>query len=109
MLLAGSRVLRIAVGVVKRRNRARGEIDIMLELGLLARQVGGPDRFSLSVGERQRFLAEQWPSIRASFGLPLDALGLLLATFATGYFVASAVSGRVIGRFGVGRVRSSAR
>src|SRR5919202_399257 len=48
-------------------------------------------------------LGVAWPSIRASFGLPLDALGLLLGPFATGYFVSSAVSGRVLTRLGVGQ------
>jgi fucose permease len=48
-------------------------------------------------------LGVAWPSIRASFALPLDALGLLLGTFASGYFVSSAVSGRVLTRLGIGQ------
>jgi fucose permease len=58
----------------------------------------------VSLGLPEGLLGVAWPSIRASFGLPLDALGLLLATFATGYFASSAASGRVIGRFGIGAV-----
>src|SRR5438094_5033577 len=58
----------------------------------------------ISLGLPDGMLGVAWPSIRATFGLPLDALGLLLATFATGYFVSSAVSGRVLNRFGIGEV-----
>ncbi|MBV9323102.1 MAG: MFS transporter [Chloroflexi bacterium] len=58
----------------------------------------------VSLGLPEGMLGVAWPSIRATFDLPLDALGLLIATFAAGYFVSSAISGRVIGRFGVGGV-----
>src|ERR671933_2792714 len=56
----------------------------------------------VSLGLPEGLLGVAWPSIRASFDLPLDALGLLLATFATGYFVSSAASGAALGRLGVG-------
>src|SRR6516164_9513605 len=58
----------------------------------------------VSLGLPEGMLGVAWPSIRATFELPLDALGLLIATFASGYFASSAVSGRVIGRFGIGGV-----
>lgn len=58
----------------------------------------------VSLGLPEGMLGVAWPSIRAAFDLPLDALGLLIATFAAGYFAASAVSGRVIGHFGIGSV-----
>jgi fucose permease len=58
----------------------------------------------VSLGLPEGLLGVAWPSIRASFNLPLDALGLLFATFATGYFVSSAASGRLIGRFSIGSV-----
>jgi fucose permease len=58
----------------------------------------------VSLGLPEGMLGVAWPSIRATFDLPLDALGLLIASFAGGYFVSSAVSGRVIGRFGIGAV-----
>ncbi len=45
-----------------------------------------------------------WPSIRASFAIPLDALGLFLMAGMTGYLVSSALSGPVVGRWGIGRV-----
>jgi fucose permease len=56
----------------------------------------------VSLGLPEGMLGVAWPSIRATFELPLDALGLLIATFAAGYFVSSAVSGRVIRRLGIG-------
>lgn len=56
----------------------------------------------VSLGLPEGLLGVAWPSIRATFGLPLDALGALLATFACGYFVSSAASGRILQRFGVG-------
>jgi fucose permease len=58
----------------------------------------------VSLGLPEGMLGVAWPSMRATFELPLDALGLLIASFAGGYFVSSAVSGRVIGRFGIGAV-----
>ena len=56
----------------------------------------------VSLGLPEGLLGVAWPSIRETFNLPLDALGLLLATFAAGYFVSSAASGNVLQRFGVG-------
>jgi fucose permease len=56
----------------------------------------------VSLGLPEGSLGVAWPSIREAFGLPLDALGLLLATFACGYFISSAVSGRVLSRLGIG-------
>jgi fucose permease len=49
-------------------------------------------------------LGVAWPSISASFDVPLEALGILIAAFAAGYFVSSAFSGRAIGRLGIGRL-----
>ncbi len=61
----------------------------------------------VSLGLPEGLLGVAWPSIRETFGLSLDALGVLLATFAGGYFVASAVNGRVLARAGVGVVLSA--
>src|SRR5438067_12274911 len=61
----------------------------------------------ISLGLPEGLLGVAWPSIRASFDLPLDALGLLLGTFASGYFVSSALSGRLLTSFGVGSVLSA--
>jgi fucose permease len=43
-----------------------------------------------------------WPSIRNTFGLPLDALGVLLVGNTIGYMLASAVSGRMMALLNVG-------
>ena len=43
-----------------------------------------------------------WPSIRETFGLPIDALGGLLVTFTLGYLTSSFGSGRLLARMSVG-------
>lgn len=43
-----------------------------------------------------------WPFVRSTFGLPLDALGLLLAVATAGYAAAGALSSRLTARLGVG-------
>jgi fucose permease len=43
-----------------------------------------------------------WPSIRASFHLPLDALGTLLVVYTVGYLLSSFHSGRLLTRMNVG-------
>ena len=43
-----------------------------------------------------------WPSIRAYFNLPVDALGALLVMFTIGYLVSSFSSGRLLGLMSVG-------
>src|SRR5690349_10922233 len=58
----------------------------------------------VSLGLPEGMLGVAWPSIRATFDLPLDALGMLLATFATAYFASSAASGHLIARIGIGGV-----
>jgi len=40
--------------------------------------------------------------MRADFGLPLDAIGPLLAAFTTGYMTASVAGGRLLARLGLG-------
>lgn len=40
-----------------------------------------------------------WPSLRKEFGLPVDALGILLFSVMTGYLLASFFSGRVVSRY----------
>lgn len=56
----------------------------------------------VSLGLPEGSLGVAWPSIRDSFSLPLDALGFLFGSFATGYVVSSALSGRVFARLGIG-------
>jgi fucose permease len=43
-----------------------------------------------------------WPSIRAYFNLPIDALGSLLVMFTAGYLVSSFGSGRLLARMSIG-------
>lgn len=47
-------------------------------------------------------LGVAWPSMRASFELPLDALGSLLILFTTGYLLSSAFSGWILKHVNVG-------
>jgi fucose permease len=56
----------------------------------------------VSLGLPDGLLGVAWPSIRASFKLPLDALGTLLVMFMTGYLLSSFSSGRIIARLNVG-------
>jgi fucose permease len=58
----------------------------------------------ISLGLPDGVLGVAWPSIRRSFDLPPDQLGVLLAAAMTGYLVSSFSSGAVVARLGVGRV-----
>jgi fucose permease len=53
----------------------------------------------LGLGVRSGLLGVAWPSIRADFDLPLDALGALLGPGSIGYLVGSFVSGRALARW----------
>jgi fucose permease len=56
----------------------------------------------VSLGLPDGLLGVAWPSIRQTFGLPLDALGALFFTTVCGYLAASLASGWVVRRTGVG-------
>jgi fucose permease len=56
----------------------------------------------ISLGLPDGLIGVGWPSIRATYGLPIDALGALLITFTIGYLVSSATSGWLLARLGVG-------
>lgn len=56
----------------------------------------------VSLGLPDGLLGVAWPSIRASFNLPLDALGALLVMFTIGYLLSSFSSGRILARINVG-------
>jgi fucose permease len=56
----------------------------------------------IALGLSNSLLGVAWPSIRNSFGLPLDALGVLLIGNTIGYMIASAVSGRLMAMMNVG-------
>jgi fucose permease len=56
----------------------------------------------VSLGLPDGLLGVAWPSMRATFGLPLEALGPLLAAFTTGYIVSSFACGPLLARWNVG-------
>ena len=58
----------------------------------------------IALGMPDGLLGVAWPSIRAGFSIPLDAVGLLISTAVTGYLISSFSSGPLIARLGVGRV-----
>jgi fucose permease len=56
----------------------------------------------ISIGLPDGLLGVAWPSMRAFFGQPLDALGGLLVMYTAGYLLASFSSGGLLARFSVG-------
>ncbi len=58
----------------------------------------------IALGMPDGLLGVAWPSIRASFSIPLDAIGMLLSAAVAGYMTSSFLSGPLISRIGVGRV-----
>lgn len=56
----------------------------------------------ISLGMPDGLLSVAWPSMRATFELPLDALGSLLLLFTTGYLFSSLVSGWLLQRMNIG-------
>ena len=58
----------------------------------------------VALGLPDGLLGVAWPSMRASFGLPLDALGTLLVSFTCGYVGSSVMGGRLLARLGLGLV-----
>ena len=68
------------------------------EVGLLGISYTG----MLSLGLYGAQLGVAWPSIRDTFSLPLDAMGILLTGAAVGFFLSSIVGGAIISRLGAG-------
>ncbi len=60
----------------------------------------------ISLGLPDSILGVAWPFMRRDFGLPLDALGLYFLVGTAGYFLSSVNSGRMVRRWGVGRILS---
>jgi fucose permease len=58
----------------------------------------------MSLGLPDGILGVAWPSIRATFGVPLRHLGVLLAAAMIGYLVSSVCAGWLVTRLGVGPV-----
>ncbi|ADI15791.1 MFS transporter [Truepera radiovictrix] len=56
----------------------------------------------VSLGLPDGLLGVAWPSIRDTFGLPLDALGALLVSGTAGYLTSSFLAGRILRFIGVG-------
>ena len=56
----------------------------------------------IALGLSNSITGVAWPSIRNTFGLPLDGLGVLLIGNTIGYMLASAVSGRLMALMNVG-------
>lgn len=56
----------------------------------------------ISLGMPDGLLGVAWPSMRASFGLPLNALGALLVCSTSGYLLSSAFTGWLMARMNVG-------
>ncbi len=58
----------------------------------------------VALGLPDGLLGVAWPSIRGDFGIPLDALGMLLLASVSGYMTSSFINGPLIARWGVGRI-----
>ena len=58
----------------------------------------------IGLGLPEGALGVVWPSMRATFGRPVSQLGVLLASFTTGYLVASVATGRLTRALGTGRL-----
>lgn len=58
----------------------------------------------ISLGLPDGLLGIAAPSIRRTFGLPLDAIGMMFITGTAGYFLSSISSGRLLAWLGVGKL-----
>jgi fucose permease len=58
----------------------------------------------ISLGLPDGLLGVAYPSMRETFGLPLDALGTLIFSATLGYMLSSFNSGRIVTNFGVGKL-----
>ena len=56
----------------------------------------------ISLGLPDGLLGVAWPEMRRSFGLPLDALGVLLIASTVGYLISSFFNGYFMAKLGVG-------
>ncbi|GAB3958180.1 hypothetical protein GCM10027614_75200 [Micromonospora vulcania] len=56
----------------------------------------------VSLGLPDSLLGVGWPSIRSDFGVPTEAVGLLLTAGTVGYLTSSVVAGFTLARIGVG-------
>ena len=86
----------------------------MISSSKRAHKVGSPPVLLLlafigfiSLGLPDGLLGVGWPSIRASFGLPLDAIGAWFIVSTAGYVAASFASGWLLSRMRVGTLLSA--
>lgn len=55
----------------------------------------------VAIGLSNGLLGVAWPSMRDTFGLPLDAIAPLLASTTVGFVLGSVTSGQLSARFGL--------
>ena len=58
----------------------------------------------IALGMPDGLLGVAWPSIRTSFSIPLDYIGMFLPVAVAGYLTSSFISGPLIARWGIGKV-----
>ncbi|NMB61818.1 MAG: MFS transporter [Chloroflexi bacterium] len=58
----------------------------------------------IALGMPDGLLGVAWPSIRADFSIPLDAVGVLILSSMAGYLTSSFLSGLLVSRWGIGKV-----
>ncbi|WP_404335387.1 MFS transporter [Planococcus rifietoensis] len=58
----------------------------------------------ISLGLPDSLLGAAWPVMQSDYGAPLETAGLLFMVIAGGTIVSSLLSGKVLGRFGTGKV-----
>ena len=56
----------------------------------------------ISLGLPDGMLGVAWPSMRAQFDLPLDAVSAVLVVFITGYLISTLSAGWLLARMNVG-------
>ncbi len=60
----------------------------------------------VSLGLPDGLMGVAWPGIRQYFGLPVDAIGIILVCGTSGYMLSSFLSGVLIRRLGIGKLLS---
>lgn len=58
----------------------------------------------VALGMPDGLLGVAWPSIRGGFGIPLEAIGMLITASTAGYMTSAFFSGPLLSRLGVGRL-----
>jgi fucose permease len=56
----------------------------------------------VALGMPVSLMGVAWPSLRADFSLPMEAVGLLFISSTVGYLISSSMIARLISRFGIG-------